>query len=205
MTARASDLERENAELRDRLDAATAELRDTRQRFGLISQAVAEGIYDWDIAQNRLWVSPRLIELFGWEGADSETGERPSQDWNARVHPDDFQRYRTALRGALKRETPRLFCEYRIRLSGGDYRWVEDHAVAVVDENGRAVRLAGAVCRKEAEQAGRVVGGPQRGHRNGRLRALPMAPDLRGGSSTALSRCGAFLTPLSPPGRPWPI
>src|SRR5262249_9784193 len=76
--------------------------------------------------------------------------------WNARVHPDDFAGYRAALRAALKGETPRLFCEYRIRLSDGDYRWVEDHAVPVRDDKGWAVRLVGAVSdvtqRKEREE-----------------------------------------------------
>jgi PAS domain-containing protein len=97
-----------------------------------------------------------LIELFGWEEPDSSTGERPSQDWNARVYPEDFESYRAALRAALKGQTARLHCEYRIRLSNGDYRWVEDHAVPVRDERGWAVRLVGAVSdvtdRKQGEQ-----------------------------------------------------
>jgi len=100
-------------------------------------------------------VSPRLIELFGWEAGEG-IGERPSQDWNARVHPKDFAIYRGALRAALKGETARLHCEYRIRLSHGEYRWVEDHALPVRDERGWALRLVGAVSdvtdRKQREQ-----------------------------------------------------
>ena len=146
-------------ELRDRtseLALRESELRESNDRYGLVIQAAAEGIYDWDISQNRLWVSSRLIELFGWEEPDSSAGERPSQDWNARVHPEDFQSYRAALRAALKGQMARLHSEYRIRLSNGDYRWVEDHAVPVRDARGRAVRLVGAVSditdRKQAEQ-----------------------------------------------------
>jgi PAS domain S-box-containing protein len=150
------------AELRRQLDECTgelarseAELRGSEERHALVSRAVAEGIYDWDIAQNRLWVSPRLIELFGWEAGEG-IGERPSQDWNARVHPEDFASYRAALRAALKGETARLHCEYRIRLSHGEYRWVEDHALPVRDERGWAARLVGAVSdvtdRKQQEQ-----------------------------------------------------
>ncbi|HEV8679953.1 MAG TPA: GAF domain-containing protein, partial [Stellaceae bacterium] len=134
-----------------------AELQLSDERYALVTQAVAEGIYDWDIIRNALWVSPRLIEIFGWDGDGSRVTRRPSQDWNDRVHPDDFQLYRSALRAALKGETPRLSCEYRIRLGNGEYRWVEDHAVAVRDETGWAVRLVGAVSdvteRKNGEQA----------------------------------------------------
>ena len=132
------------------------ELQEKNERYALVSQAVAEGIYDWDIARNALWVSPRLIEIFGWGEAGPDAGARPSQDWNARVHPEDFEHYRAALRAALKGETPRLYCEYRIRLSNGEYRWVEDHALPVRDERGWAVRLVGAVSdvtdRKRQEQ-----------------------------------------------------
>jgi PAS domain S-box-containing protein len=147
-------------ELRQRtsdLARRETELRVSDERYGLVTEAVGEGIYDWDIAQNRLWVSPRLIELFGWQEGGPASGERPSQDWNARVHPAEFESYRAALRATLKGETARLRCEYRIRLSSGDYRWVEDHAVPVRNEAGRAVRLVGAVSdvteRKEGEHA----------------------------------------------------
>ena len=130
-------------------------LRDNEERYALVTQAVAEGIYDWDIARNALWVSPRLIEIFGWEDGGTGAGERPSQEWNARVHPEDFQTYRAALRVALKGETPRLHCEYRIRLSSDEYRWVEDHGLPVRDQRGWSVRLVGAVSdvteRKESE------------------------------------------------------
>ncbi len=144
------------ADLRRELDARTAELQEKNERYALVSQAVAEGIYDWDIACNALWVSPRLIEIFAWGEPGPDAGARPSQDWNARVHPEDFEHYRAALRAALKGETGRLHCEYRIRLSRGEYRWVEDHALPVRDERGWAVRLVGAVSdvtdRKRQEQ-----------------------------------------------------
>ena len=156
LDAAAADPQQIIADLQRKLDARTAELEEKNERYALVSQAVAEGIYDWDIARNALWVSPRLIEIFGWGEPGPDVGARPSQDWNARVHPEDFEHYRAALRGALKGETPRLHCEYRIRLSDGEYRWVEDHALPVRDDRGWAVRLVGAVSdvtdRKRQEQ-----------------------------------------------------
>ena len=135
-----------------KLDARTAELQEKNERYALVSQAVAEGIYDWDIVTNALWVSPRLIEIFGLTGEGLSAA-----DWNARVHPDDFEHYRTALRDCFKAVTARLHCEYRIQLTNGEYRWVEDHGLPTRDGTGRAVRLVGAVSditeRKEAEQA----------------------------------------------------
>ena len=83
-------------------------------------------------------MSPRLIEIFGLAG-----GSLGAADWNARVHPDDFEHYRTALRDCFKAVTARLHCEYRIQLTNGEYRRVEDHGLPTRDGTGRAVRLVG--------------------------------------------------------------
>jgi PAS domain S-box-containing protein len=148
----AADPQQIIADLQRKLDARTAELEENKERYALVSQAVAEGIYDWDVATNALWVSPRLIEIFGLTG-----GSLSAADWNARVHPDDFEHYRTALRDCFKAVTARLHCEYRIQLTNSEYRWLEDHGLPTRDGAGRAVRLVGAVSditeRKEAEQA----------------------------------------------------
>ena len=63
-----AELRRTTVELHQRLgealgrEAATADaLRANEERHALVTQAVAEGIYDWDIDTNALWVSPRLI------------------------------------------------------------------------------------------------------------------------------------------------
>ena len=148
----AADPQQIIVELQRQLDERTAELQEKNERYALVSQAVAEGIYDWDIAANALWVSPRLIEIFGLTGESLSAA-----DWNARVHPDDFEHYRTALRDCFKAVTARLHCEYRIQLTNGEYRWVEDHGLPTRDGTGRAIRLVGAVSditeRKEAEHA----------------------------------------------------
>jgi PAS domain S-box-containing protein len=128
------------------------ELRESEERYGLVSKAVAEGIYEWNIQSNSLWVSPRLIEIFGL-AEHSLT----AADWNSLVHPDDFPLYRAALRACFKGLTPRLDCEYRVHHSDGGYRWIEDRGVPVRDTTGRAVRMVGALAdisaRKKADEA----------------------------------------------------
>jgi PAS domain-containing protein len=105
------------AELDARIAALTAELREKDERHGLVTQAVAEGIYEWEIDSNALWVSARLIEIFGFHGRDLTAG-----DWNELVHPEDFPRYRAALSDCFKGVTAQLDCEYRVRHGGGAYR-----------------------------------------------------------------------------------
>src|SRR5438132_12280464 len=122
------------------------------ERYALVCQAVAEGIYEWDIEANVLSPSARLIEIFGFEGSGLS-----ADDWNGIVHPEDFPIYSAALRDCFRGVTTRLDCEYRVRHSDGAYRWIEDRALPIRNEAGRAIRLVGAVSditeRKESERA----------------------------------------------------
>src|SRR5712675_260880 len=123
---RSKDARQIISDLQRKLNSSEAKLRASEERHSLITQAVAEGVYEWDVERNSLWPSARLIEIFGFEGRELRAG-----DWNELVHPDDFPLYRAALRDCFRGITPRLDCEYRIRHNDGTYRWIEDRAVAV--------------------------------------------------------------------------
>jgi PAS domain S-box-containing protein len=126
-------------------------LRSDRERYELVTEAISEGIYDWDIVSDTLHVTDRLNQIFGFA-----SGELTSSDWAARVDPDDLASYATAMRDHFRGRTSRLEATYRIRDKFGAYRWIEDHAQAVRNDEGRAIRLVGAIAdisdRKAAEQ-----------------------------------------------------
>jgi PAS domain S-box-containing protein len=127
-------------------------LRRDQVRHELVTQAVSEGVYDWDIVSGHLDVSTRLNALF-----DFKQGELTASGWNARVHVDDRASYLDALRTHVTGKTSVLHAEYRIRDKADVYRWVEDHGLSIRNDIGRAVRLVGAVSditsRKNAERA----------------------------------------------------
>jgi PAS domain S-box-containing protein len=131
---------------------AETALRRDQARYEQVTQAVSEGLYDWNIESNHLEVSARLNALF-----DFAEGELDASDWVARVHPDDFESYRAALRSHLTGATPVLDTEYRIRDKANVWRWVQDRGIATRNGAGRAIRLVGAVSditmRKNAERA----------------------------------------------------
>ena len=122
-------------------------LRENDERYLLVSEAVAEGIYDWNVERNSLFVSSRLMEMFGFKGSGLA-----AEDWYGRVHPDDINSYRTAVRDCFTRRSTKLHCQYRIKVTDGEYRWVDDHGLPVRNEAGRAIRLVGAVSDVTAEK-----------------------------------------------------
>lgn len=110
------------------------------ERAMLVIEAASEGMYDWDIEANEVWVSDRLNEMFGFED-----GELRSQSWFEKVAPSWQQVYADATREHLEGKTSRLECEYQVRDASGALRWVSDRGRAIRDESGRAIRLVGAI------------------------------------------------------------
>jgi two-component system, NtrC family, sensor kinase len=111
-----------------------------RERYRLVIEAIAEGIYEWSTETNHLELSTRLNEMFGFE-----KGELTSASWLERVHSDDRNRYRDATVAYFKGLVPHLACEYRILNKSGQWRWVSDRASSIRDADGRVVRLIGAI------------------------------------------------------------
>jgi PAS domain S-box-containing protein len=126
-------------------------LRESEERYALATQAATEGIYEWTIAANSLYLSGRAQEVLGFP-SDPLT---PAA-WNDRVHPDDFEAYKQAIAGHFKGATDHLEIEYRMLDTHGGVLWILDRGIAVRDENGRAIRLLGAIsditARKQAEE-----------------------------------------------------
>jgi len=119
--------------------ATERKLRENDERYSRVTDAVAEGIYDWNIVDNSLYVSDRVMGIFGFEG------QLTSGDWYARVHPDQAEIYRDTLRECFRGKTAKVVCEYRIKTRDGDYRWVADHGLPIRNTAGRAIRLVGCI------------------------------------------------------------
>jgi PAS domain S-box-containing protein len=127
-------------------------LQQSQERSALVTEAATEGLYEWNVESNVLYVSPRLNQMFEFE-KDSLT----PHEWNERIVEEDRAAYVELMRAHFKGRDDRMKATYRIRDKNGDIRWVEDSAIAVRDADNRATRLVGAVSdiseQKESEEA----------------------------------------------------
>jgi PAS domain S-box-containing protein len=132
------------------LKQATEALRISEERYALAMRAATEGVYEWDLASDKLYISD-TTKVFFWSKAEALT----PKSWNARVHQEDFEGYRRAVADHFRGHTPQLECEYRVRDAAGEYLWVLDRGVGVRDAGGRVIKFVGAVSditpRKRAE------------------------------------------------------
>jgi diguanylate cyclase (GGDEF)-like protein/PAS domain S-box-containing protein len=109
-------------------------------RCAVAWQGIGDGLFDWDLRVDRLWVSDTWLQLVGLE-----QGSGAPADWLERIHPSDRDAVQAAVRAHLEGGAPRFESEHRIRHQGGDWRWVLARAGAVRDATGKAIRLCGAM------------------------------------------------------------
>jgi adenylate cyclase len=124
-----------------RAPARAEALGPAEQRLTLITEATTEGIYDWNVVTNTLYLSERLKSILGL----AETAATTSLRWAEHVHPDDLATYKEAIAKHFKGETEKFNCEYRVRRRSGDFFWVADSARCIRGEDSRAIRLVGAI------------------------------------------------------------
>lgn len=126
---------------RKRIDAA---LRSSQERFSLAADASAEGIWDWDIEKNEMFMSIRAQRIYGMEPGVTI---RPRQEWRERIklHPDDAPLQMQMIDRYLADAAAAYDGEWRILHGDGSYRWVRICGSCVRNAEGVPTRLAGSV------------------------------------------------------------
>ncbi|SDT09979.1 diguanylate cyclase/phosphodiesterase with PAS/PAC sensor(s) [Halopseudomonas xinjiangensis] len=133
--------------LEQRVEQRTAELeeaghalRSNQAQLSLALEASELGLWDWDLASDRVYHS-HVEEIFG---LSADAVRSMEQDLRPLVHPDDAEPVRQALVRHLKDQTSAYRIEYRVRHADGRWVWVEDSGRAVErDDQGRVLRMIG--------------------------------------------------------------
>ncbi len=113
---------------------------ELRERSELVAVTANDGIWDFDGATKRIELSTRWKSMLGYEIDDDEV----LLDWYHLVHPDDMARVQSKMREHLEGKTEFFESVHRMKHQSGDWRWMSSRAKAVLDDNGRLVRLLGA-------------------------------------------------------------
>jgi len=121
-------------------EQALAALRRSEERFNLAVQGANDGIWDWNIAADTIYYSPRCKNLLGYPD-DRLANDR--QTFDALIHPDDAQAAHATMTAYLNGAIPSYQVEYRARHRSGEYRWIMSRGACIWDENQRPYRMVG--------------------------------------------------------------
>lgn len=120
---------------------AEEEAAKSNERFKYATKAASDAIYDWDLEKNDLYWGEGLYKLFGHQPA-----EVTIQVWETLLHPDERQTVVESLMTVLHNERKKYWKqEYRFRNASGSYCDVLERGFILRNEEGKAVRMIGAV------------------------------------------------------------
>jgi len=115
------------------------ELEAASERLQLATLAARIGVWDWDIANDRLQWDDRALQIFGLRREDFVP---VSRQWRELIHPDDSNRFQTELHSALG--SPGGFHSvFRIRRTDGVVRHLQCDGIVQCDATGRLTRMLG--------------------------------------------------------------
>ena len=119
---------------------ASERLLQDHARLRLAIQAAGVGLWDWDLATNRVYFSPECKRQLGYveTALQEDFGE-----WESHLHPEDHERVMQGLRAYLAEPGPVYEAEYRLRHQDGAYRWMLARAELMHDAAGRPCRMLG--------------------------------------------------------------
>jgi PAS domain S-box-containing protein len=141
---RTNQLERALRQLADEIaesKRANHALQKSEERFALAARGSSDGIWDWNVLTNDVFISARFKELLGYQDYELEN---KFAAFESHLHPDDRERVLAAVRDHLERQVP-YEVEYRLRTKSGQYRWFVARGQATWDDTGQATRMAGSI------------------------------------------------------------
>jgi PAS domain S-box-containing protein len=115
-------------------------LTASEERYELVASSFNDGIWDWDLTNDSLYLSPRWKEMLGYA-----RDELPNifSTWRNLIHPDDLEMALDIVDKFLK--SNEIFYEsiHRLKYKNGNWAWILARGFVVRDSNNKPLRLFG--------------------------------------------------------------
>lgn len=120
--------------------AAAAALRAAEERTLLALRGSQDGLWEWDLDNDRVHLSPRWKAMLGF-GPDEIADDRAG--WWGRIHAEDRAGFERAVQQHLAGGDNRIDLELRLLHKDGSARHVLSRGVAIRREGGAPYRMVG--------------------------------------------------------------
>jgi len=115
-------------------------LRESEERYALAARGANDGLWDWNIQTGHVYYSPRWKAMLGWH--ENEISNTP-EEWFNRIHDADRKRVKEEIAAHRNGSTPHFESEHRMLHKDGTFRWMLNRGLAVFDDSGKTLRMAG--------------------------------------------------------------
>jgi PAS domain S-box-containing protein len=113
-------------------------LRESEERMKLAAAAARLGMWDWDLATDKVWIDARAREKIG----ANDNGESDYSRFMRTVHPDDRDGVAQALAKAISGDGSYEHTHRRL-LSDGEVRWIAARGRVEFDAGHKPMRMRG--------------------------------------------------------------
>lgn len=119
------------------------QLQKSLERYNYASKATRDAIYDWDIVNDSLHWGQGFTKLFGHKQGE---GKYTIKKYHESVHPSDREEAFDDLKFTLNDSSLNKWSfEYRFQKDDGNYAHVLENGYIIRNEDGKAVRMIGAL------------------------------------------------------------
>lgn len=115
-------------------------LRLSEERFNLAMRASNDGMWDWNMATETLYFSPRWKSMLGYQDAELENS---LLTWGRLIHPEQRGMVFKKVQECLSQRLEGLSIEYQMRHKEGHWVDILSRAVLVCDAANQPVRMVG--------------------------------------------------------------
>ncbi|MBP6760105.1 MAG: PAS domain-containing protein [Flavobacterium sp.] len=142
-----------NSAVYNKLRNTNIEIKESNERYDIVSKATSDIIWDWKIQDDKMTWNKGIENVFGY--TPDEVGSS-SKWWFDKIHPEDTIKMSIKLYSFIEQKTEKWQDQYRFRCADGSYKYVLDRGFILKDENGKSIRMIGAIQditkQKEEEQ-----------------------------------------------------
>jgi diguanylate cyclase (GGDEF)-like protein/PAS domain S-box-containing protein len=115
-------------------------LKESEERYALAALGSNDGLWDWNISDNEVHFSARWKSMLGFQ--ENEINNKP-EEWFDRIHDADRARVKNEITAHQNGTTPHFESEHRMLHHDGTFRWMLSRGLAIRDQSGRPLRMAG--------------------------------------------------------------
>jgi diguanylate cyclase (GGDEF)-like protein/PAS domain S-box-containing protein len=127
----------------DDLNARDNDLRRSEERYRLAVEGVNDGVWDWDGRDGRLFMSKKGRAILG---INTDEEFLTIEKWFEVILKEDLDKFVVSLNKYITEpQNKHLQIEYRIKTVNDEIRWIRTRGMAIWDEEGNPIRVAGSI------------------------------------------------------------
>lgn len=117
-------------------------LAESEERYQLIFQGARDGIWDWDLKNDKMHFSYRCKTMLGYKECEPWNNLEP---FKKLLHPEDKDEALEGIFDYLNKKTGSYSNTFRLKTKDEKYKWIQTKGQAIWNAEGEPIRMAGSL------------------------------------------------------------